>query len=276
MLIREYRILMPLTVEEYRIGQRYMIARAQYEAGFEGDKVVQINSNSCFNDKYGHGTYRQKNYHLDRHFPSWAQKFLPNDPFFVNEESWSYYPIYNLAKFSSQLTNRISLEVESCYEDNFGTNDNALNLSPEELAQREIIYIDVVNDVMSNSSKDALTTLKGFQSKKICRGPFADNWAALFPGMCSYKVFKLRVDIFGIKTIAESTIQSKLQEVLLKSHRESVLWLDEWIDITEGEIIEMENMLDVSSKLHLGKIAKDEIDQNNFDDGDFHDACSTI
>ena len=244
MLIREYRILMPLSVSEYKKGQRYMIARAQLEAGFEGDRVELVGAEPCQHAKFGAGIHQEKRYHLARHLPFWAQKFLPTEPFYVTENSWNYYPRYNETNFTCHLSNRISVEVQTTYQDDAGNTDNALNLTPEELAVREVVYLDLVYDEMSNATKEAACSLKGFKSEKIDRGPFAPDWPhSSSPVMCSYKVIRVNVNVFGFQTIGESTIHGKLRDVLLQGHKEAVLWLDEWYDITEGELVELEERL---------------------------------
>ena len=244
MLIREYRILMPLSVSEYKKGQRYMIARAQLEAGYEGDCVELVSAEPCQHEEFGTGIHQEKRYHLARHLPYWAQKLVPAEPFYVTENSWNYYPRFNMTNFTCHLTSRISVEVQTTYQDNAGTTENALNLSPEELAVREVVYLDLVFDEISNAAKESACSLKGFKSEKTGRGPYGPDWAhSSSPVMCSYKVIKVNVNVFGFQTIGESTVHNKLQDVLLQGHKEAVLWLDEWYDITEGELVELEERL---------------------------------
>lgn len=239
---------MPLSVAEYKKGQRYMIARAQLEAGIEGDHVELVNAEQCQHEKFGTGLHQEKRYHLARHLPSWAQKFLPTDPFYVTENSWNYYPIYNFTHFTCHFTSRISVEVFTTYEENAGTSDNPLNLTPEELAVREVVYLDIVNDEISNAAKEAACSLKKFKSAKTGRGPFSPYWVeTASPVMCSYKVIKVNVNVFGFQTIGESTVHNKLRDVLLQGHKEAVLWLDEWYDITEGELMVLEEQLRIKS-----------------------------
>lgn len=90
MLIKEYRIPLPLTVEEYRIAQLYMIAvssvvwrdLAQYFGGFFSQKKSREESSGAgsgveilINEPYtdgpgGKGQYTRKIYHVGSHLPS--------------------------------------------------------------------------------------------------------------------------------------------------------------------------------------------------------------
>ena len=67
MLIKEFRIPMPLTVEEYRIAQLYSVAQAsKNETG--GGEGVEVVVNEPFHDEtMGNGQYTKKIYHLNQY-----------------------------------------------------------------------------------------------------------------------------------------------------------------------------------------------------------------
>uniref|UniRef100_A0A182LXU5 Phosphatidylinositol transfer protein N-terminal domain-containing protein n=1 Tax=Anopheles culicifacies TaxID=139723 RepID=A0A182LXU5_9DIPT len=65
-LVKEYRICMPLTVEEYKIGQLYMIARHSLEQSDDGEGVEVIENKECFDPEHGKGQYTEKRIHLSR------------------------------------------------------------------------------------------------------------------------------------------------------------------------------------------------------------------
>lgn len=95
MLIKEYRIPLPLTVEEYRIAQLYMIAvsaagaqcleqESQFCLSPEQKKSrdeskgagsgVEIITNEPYDDgPGGQGQYTQKIYHVGSHLPGWIK-----------------------------------------------------------------------------------------------------------------------------------------------------------------------------------------------------------
>ena len=53
MLVKEYRFAMPLTVEEYRIGQLYMIARHSLEQSEKGEGVETVTNEPFFHEVHG-------------------------------------------------------------------------------------------------------------------------------------------------------------------------------------------------------------------------------
>lgn len=88
-LTKEYRVCMPLTVEEvsvslhiplqliknclfsfiifqYKIGQLYMIARHSLEQSEEGEGVEVVENKPCEDPVHGKGQYTEKHIHLSR------------------------------------------------------------------------------------------------------------------------------------------------------------------------------------------------------------------
>ncbi|KAJ9600558.1 hypothetical protein L9F63_026300, partial [Diploptera punctata] len=69
MLIKEYRVTLPLTVEEYQVAQLYSVAEAsKNETG--GGEGIEVLKNEPFDNfpllggKYSKGQYTYKIYHL--------------------------------------------------------------------------------------------------------------------------------------------------------------------------------------------------------------------
>ncbi|XP_061425859.1 cytoplasmic phosphatidylinositol transfer protein 1-like [Lethenteron reissneri] len=75
MLVKEYRICMPLTVEEYRVGQLYMISKHSHEQSDRGEGVEVVSNQPHLDPTHGTGQYTEKRLHLSRcyeHFVSQA------------------------------------------------------------------------------------------------------------------------------------------------------------------------------------------------------------
>lgn len=118
MLIKEYRIPLPLTVEEYRIAQLYMIAKKSREESkvrdisfriqnllitylfIKGtDSGVEILINEPYTDgPGGNGQFTHKIYHVGSHLPGWFKSLLPKSALTVEEEAWNAYP-YTKTRF---------------------------------------------------------------------------------------------------------------------------------------------------------------------------------
>ncbi|XP_077867037.1 cytoplasmic phosphatidylinositol transfer protein 1-like [Saccoglossus kowalevskii] len=91
MLMKEFRVCMPLTVEEYNIGQLYMIAKHSHEQSEKGEGVEVIKNEPHEDPKHGTGRYTEKRIHLSNRLPSWVRAVIPRI-FYITEKAWNYYP----------------------------------------------------------------------------------------------------------------------------------------------------------------------------------------
>ncbi|KAA3681477.1 uncharacterized protein DEA37_0013445 [Paragonimus westermani] len=79
MLIKEYRICLPLTLAEYRIAQLYMIQKKSREESTGRDSGVEIIKNQPYeNGPGGSGQYTFKIYHVGSHLPCCYQISTPS------------------------------------------------------------------------------------------------------------------------------------------------------------------------------------------------------
>ncbi|WAQ97275.1 PITC1-like protein [Mya arenaria] len=128
MHLKEYRICMPLTVQEYRIGQLFMIAKHSHEQSQEGEGVEVVKNEPCEHEEHGKGQFTEKRIHLSSKLPQWIRSMIPAI-FYITEKAWNYYP-YTRTVF-------IHPPILGAY------NDQCHNLSEEELSQREVDFIDI-------------------------------------------------------------------------------------------------------------------------------------
>ncbi|KAH9495458.1 Cytoplasmic phosphatidylinositol transfer protein 1 [Bulinus truncatus] len=221
MLLKEYRICMPLSVEEYRVGQLYMIAKHSHEQSEKGEGVEIVKNEECTDPVHGVGRYTEKRVHLSNRLPSWIRALIPK-VFYVTEKAWNYYP-YTV--------------TETRYEDNPGTTENCLQLSDEELEKRETDFIDIVNDPLPAKHYKEREDLTKFKSVKTNRGPLQKNWSEeCAPVMCSYKCVKVKFEVFGLQGRIESFTHKTVRDVLLLGHRQAFAWIDEWIDMSMEDL----------------------------------------
>ncbi|KAF1394994.1 hypothetical protein EPR50_G00015270 [Perca flavescens] len=91
MLLKEYRICMPLTVEEYRVGQLYMISKHSHEQSDRGEGVEVVQNEPYEDPAHGQGQFTEKRVYLNSKLPTWARAVVPKI-FYVTEKAWNYYP----------------------------------------------------------------------------------------------------------------------------------------------------------------------------------------
>ncbi|CAG9774065.1 unnamed protein product [Ceutorhynchus assimilis] len=257
-LTKEYRICMPLTVEEYHIGQLYMIARHSLEQSGDGEGVEVVENKPIEDQEHGKGQYTEKRIHLSNRLPYWVQAILPKI-FYVTEKAWNYYP-YTITDYTCSFIPKFHISIQTRYENNNGSSENCLNLTPEQLAERIVEHIDIAYDEVSAKHYKEEEDLKFFKSIKTNRGPLVDGWRTNFqPIMCSYKLVNAYFEVFGLQTKVEEFIHSCIREVLLLGHRQAFAWVDEWINMTMDDVRSYESQL----QLQTNTLLKDTVPNEN-------------
>ncbi|XP_034494577.1 membrane-associated phosphatidylinositol transfer protein 2 isoform X5 [Ailuropoda melanoleuca] len=211
MIIKEYRIPLPMTVEEYRIAQLYMIQKKSRNETYGEGSGVEILENRPYTDgPGGSGQYTHKVYHVGMHIPSWFRSILPKAALRVVEESWNAYP-YTRTRFTCPFVEKFSIDIETFYKTDAGENPNVFSLSPVEKNQLTIDFIDIVKDPVPPNEYKTEEDPKLFHSIKTQRGPLSDNWIEeykqqVFPIMCAYKLCKVEFRYWGMQSKIERFI----------------------------------------------------------------------
>ncbi|XP_021554159.1 membrane-associated phosphatidylinositol transfer protein 2 isoform X3 [Neomonachus schauinslandi] len=277
MIIKEYRIPLPMTVEEYRIAQLYMIQKKSRNETYGEGSGVEILENRPYTDgPGGSGQYTHKVYHVGMHIPSWFRSILPKAALRVVEESWNAYP-YTRTRFTCPFVEKFSIDIETFYKTDAGENPNVFSLSPVEKNQLTIDFIDIVKDPVSPNEYKTEEDPKLFRSIKTQRGPLSDNWIEeykqqVFPIMCAYKLCKVEFRYWGMQSKIERFIHDTgLRKVMVRAHRQAWCWQDEWYGLNMENIRELEKeaQLMLSRKMaqfneddeEAAELAKDEASQ---------------
>nr|XP_045222638.1 membrane-associated phosphatidylinositol transfer protein 2 isoform X19 [Macaca fascicularis] len=246
MIIKEYRIPLPMTVEEYRIAQLYMIQKKSRNETYGEGSGVEILENRPYTDgPGGSGQYTHKVYHVGMHIPSWFRSILPKAALRVVEESWNAYP-YTRTRFTCPFVEKFSIDIETFYKTDAGENPDVFNLSPVEKNQLTIDFIDIVKDPVPHHEYKTEEDPKLFQSTKTQRGPLSDNWIEeykkqVFPIMCAYKLCKVEFRYWGMQSKIERFIHDTgLRRVMVRAHRQAWCWQDEWYGLSMENIRELE------------------------------------
>ncbi|XP_035755995.1 membrane-associated phosphatidylinositol transfer protein 1 isoform X4 [Egretta garzetta] len=257
MLIKEYHILLPMSLEEYQVAQLYMIQKKSREESSGEGSGVEILANRPYSDgPGGSGQYTHKIYHVGSHIPSWFRALLPKAALQVEEESWNAYP-YTRTRYTCPFVEKFSIEIETYYRPDAGQQTNVFNLSAAEKRQRILDTIDIVRDPISPGEYKPEEDPKLYHSAKTGRGPLGDDWlevAASGPLMCAYKLCKVEFRYWGMQSKIEQFIHDVgLRKVMLRAHRQAWCWQDEWTDLTMEDIRQLE---EETARMLAQKMAK--------------------
>lgn len=253
MLLKEYRICMPLTVVEYRIGQLYMISKHSCEQSDGGQGVEVVLNQPEVHPQHGPGQVTEKRIYLSSKLPTWAKAFVPRF-FYVTEKAWNFYP-YTITEYSVSLLPRFSIRIETKFENNNGANGNVFGDRPT--PEESVCFLDILSDSIPDKHYKESEDLSLWRSSKTGRGPLEAGWRsrAQPPIMCSYKRVCCSFEVYGFQGRTEEFVHKTIRDILLVGHRQAVAWIDEWhgmsleqVRVYERELQEQTNNKVISSQ----------------------------
>lgn len=273
MLIKEYRIPLPMSVEEYRIAQLYMIQKKSRVDSIGEGSGVEILENTPYTDgPGGSGQYTKKIYHIGSHLPGWLKAILPKAALRVEEEAWNAYP-YTKMRTTCPFVEKFFVDVETFYLPDAGQQENVFNLSPADLQGREVDIIDPVKDPVSASEYCEEEDPLFYRSKKTGRGPIKENWLEHYrvdnpPSdvMCAYKLIKVEFKYWGMQNKIEHFIHLGLRRPMLMGHRQAWVWQDEWYGLTMEDIRKLEEETQRILARKMGKLLNPAITRRSSQD----------
>jgi len=247
--ITEFRVVMPLSLEEYQIGQMYMVMKLQQQST-TGDEGVEVLENRPFeDDEFGRGQYTYKVYRLQSKVPSWLKSFAPANALILEEEAWNAFPKCKTVLKCPYFT-KFTVTVETIHVADNERIFNVHNLSVEKLALRKIESIDIAstttdywNYLIGSTNIDIST----FQSCKTGRGPLLAGWQEKCnPIMTAYKLVTVDAPYWGFGSRLEKMLLSAERALFQESHRQCFSWIDDWHGLTLEEIRQLEYKVDAA------------------------------
>jgi len=254
MIIKEYRIVLPMTVEDYQVAQLYSVARAsENETG--GGEGIEVLKNEPYvgvpllNGKYNTGQYTHKIYHVQTKVPWWVRKIAPKGALSIHEEAWNAYPYCRTVLTNPDyMKENFMVKIESMHLPDRGNTQNAHELSPDLLAHREVIYLDIANDPVDPRDYKKEHDPSLFKSEKTGRGPLTGEWSkTVEPVMCCYKLVTIEFKWWGLQGRVEGFLQEQYPRLFNKFLREVFCWPDLWYGLTMEDIRRIED--DTQKKL---------------------------
>ncbi|KAL3850755.1 hypothetical protein ACJIZ3_012637 [Penstemon smallii] len=248
--MKEFRIVMPLSLQEYQVAQMYMVMKMQQQ-NTTGTEGVDVLENRPFeDDEFGKGQYTMKLYRLQSKAPTWLTRFAPKDALVMQEEAWNAYPRCKTVIKCPYFT-RFILTIETIHKDDNGQSENVHGLTKEQLAIRQLEMMNIASDtsdywsyVVGSSSID----FSQFQSSRTGRGPLLDGWQEQCdPVMTAYKLVTIDAPYWGFGSRLELALLAGERALFLESHRNCFGWIDEWFGLTMDMMRELEKQTSSSS-----------------------------
>nr|CAB3264901.1 phosphatidylinositol transfer protein alpha isoform-like [Phallusia mammillata] len=256
MLIKEYRIVLPMTVEEYQVAQLWSVAEAsKNETG--GGEGIEVLENHPYQKGDECGQYTKKIYHLASRVPKFLTFLLPNGSLDIQEEAWNAYP-YCKTVITNPGYMKDSLEIciKTWHKPDLGETENVHKLSEKDWKATTVVKIDIANDSVKRGDYKSELDPQLVKSEKAQRGPLSKNWINELQAnrqndeknscsektayMCAYKLVTCKFKWLGLQKRVESLIQTQEQRLFTNFHRQVFCWMDKWFGLTMDDIRRIE------------------------------------
>lgn len=243
--LKEFRIVMPMSLEEYQVAQMYSVTKMQHQSRTDTEGVDILESRP-FDDEFGKGHYTSKVYRLQSKVPTWLTAFAPADALILQEEAWNAYPRCKTVLKCPYFT-KFSLTIETIHEADNGQSENVHGLSEEQLAIRQVETIDIASamtDYWSYAIGSSDVDLSKFKSVRTGRGPLLEGWQSKCnPVMTAYKLITVDAPYWGFGYRLEQAMLSGERALFIASHRNCFSWIDDWFGMTVPQVREIERRL---------------------------------
>jgi len=247
MIIKEYRVTLPMTVEEYQVAQLYSVAEASKNetGGGEGVEVLKnepYDNVPLLNGKFTKGQYTYKIYRLESKVPGWIKMIAPTGSLEVHEEAWNAYPYCKtVVSNPGYMKENFYITIETYHIGDRGDSENVHELDKKKLKERSVVNIDIANDnvAAADYKKENDPTL--YTSEKTGRGPLTGQWKdTVEPVMTAYKLVTIQFKWWGLQNKVENFIHSTEKRIFTNFHRELFCWTDRWHGMTMEDIRALE------------------------------------
>lgn len=179
--ITEMRVLLPMTVNEFKRGQRFSNFKTNELNTSEGQGGQLLSTLPYENEIWGEGIYTHSLYRLGDRLPDWVTRLVPSNALIIDEKTWMAFP-YVRTTISIPFFNKLKIEMVSMHANDNGSTENIHNLTEAELAIRKVDMIDIAFDDIPNRDYRAELDPKLYVSKKTGRGPLRAGHALLCGG----------------------------------------------------------------------------------------------
>jgi hypothetical protein len=254
MLMKEYRITLPMSVEEYQVAKLYSVAEVSKNetGGGEGVEVVRnepFENVPLLHSQFTAGQYTYKIYRLESRVPGWIRAIAPAGSLEIHEEAWNAYPYcLTVVTNPSFMKDNFEVVLQSYHRSDRGEQENVYELDGETLEEREVVRIDIANDEVEPTDYMKETDPSLFTSTKTGRGPLKGSWVERAdPVMTVYKLVTVRFDMWGLQGQVETFGHSTERRMFLDFHRAMFCWTDRWHGLTMADIRRLEE--DTKEKL---------------------------
>lgn len=268
MRIVEYRIFIPFAFNQCYRASAYSVTRRTRDETGNGDGFEVLQQRD-YEEDGNPGHYVERVLHFKHYVPSFIKWAIPEKYAHVHEDNNNAFP-HTVTTFDIPgMGKDMILHTETrhvVYTPGMEIPNNLIGLNEEELAEREVFYLDLLNGPKSDKKE---FDLHGFSNEEAgiheLVGPTkrvddqqVPEWVEHYNGNVTMivKVVKFLFRWKGMQTVVENIVaRSVFYNVYLDSHRAMVKWSTIWDKMTIEDIRAMEK--DVQNELAQHEFDRD-------------------
>lgn len=255
---------MPMKLDMCKRASNYSVTRQmkEYTGGGDGFEIVETKS---YVENGLDGNYSYRIFHCKNKLPSAIRWFVPEKYAHIHEHDKSIFPHYECEYLIPAMGDDFILRTQTNhyeYEKGKEIPNNLNKWNDEELKEREIFYLDILDGPNPKKNLD----LHGLSCPEIGMNELIGDinkisdkeipaWVKNYDGPMTLiiKTVKFNFKWYGAQTLVEKFAGNTWYQVYLDSHRSMVKWAPEWVNLSDEEIRMMENE------------TKDQLKENKFD-----------
>ncbi len=229
-LKREFRTLLPYSLDEFLTGYRWSIAESSILETGGGEGVQIVKEPKFVSSEEGTGEYTHKLLYLKAKVPPLFE-YMADGIFKVHEKSW-----FTSTGVTTEYTEKkvmgdaFGTTIRSKFVDGDDCQQN--NILPES-GSVDVTQVDFTTDIPEGQEWDPTQC----SSEKLNRGPLRSDWQSDQPHMCVYTYVEVKFD-WGdlLQNIVEPRAINAYQSLLEKFYRQMFCWADDWAGLSEKEV----------------------------------------
>ncbi|CBY21618.1 unnamed protein product [Oikopleura dioica] len=252
-ITKEYRITLPISLEEYRVAQLYSVAESSKNetGGGEGVEVLKNDpypaedANMSKNSKGRAGQFTHKLFHLESRVPAFIKMIAPKGSLTIDEQAWNAYPYCRTVITNpGYMKDNFFIELLTWHKSDDGTTENVHELSTSDWKKVEVVKIDICNPNPALASADIDPKLDPltYAHAESGRGPLTKTWLTDLQQMCKeitagrkekseapvhmtcYKLVSCRFKWLGLQGRVENYIHKAQRRIFTLFHRQVFCW----------------------------------------------------
>uniref|UniRef100_A0A914I6C8 Phosphatidylinositol transfer protein n=1 Tax=Globodera rostochiensis TaxID=31243 RepID=A0A914I6C8_GLORO len=245
MLTKEYRLVLPMTVEEYQIAHLFCAV----EEARRSPAVFKVLQNEPTDGRALHGVVAGAGRHIHTvtQPPPNLASFFPTGALTLHLHSWEAFPYAKTEQRNEHTdgSGRYNHHVEYIRLNDRGTTENAFPFKDLLEAQDiETVHIDIADDnayAHEQDNNQAAMSPSTFHSERTGRGPLLEGWRdSCEPVMCVYMLVMVDFKLFGLRQTIEQAIHQEFARACYNFHRSLFCSMDRWHGLTLDQARTME------------------------------------